>query len=103
MNINYDEIITKANQRKDALKALSKALKEVDMQATVLYDALSYFENLGVLMKAVDQEGRNMLGDIALAVHYCVLSTSSHKDQLFGPVGIKERRVTWLRSCLETV
>lgn len=64
MNIDYSEIITKANARKDALQALSKELEPLESHAGVLFDVLDYFVGLHVLVASVDAEGQAMLGNL---------------------------------------
>lgn len=61
MNIDYSEIITKANARKEALQALARALEPAESQAAVLIDALDYFGTLLPLAKAIDAEGKAMM------------------------------------------
>ena len=100
MNINYDEIITKANQRKDALKALSEALKDVQSQATKLHEAMNYFAELLPLLQAIDPEGRNMLGAVNSAVLQAAAQAESYKREAFGDLNVN-RRITWLCHCLE--
>jgi hypothetical protein len=100
MNINYGEIITKANERKDALKALSEALKDAQSQATKLHEALNYFAGLLSLMQAIDPEGRNMLGAVNSAVLQAAAHAENYKREAFGDLGVS-RRITWLCHCLE--
>ena len=100
MNINYDEIITKANERKDALKALSEALKDAQSQATKLHEALNYFAELLPLLQAIDPEGRNMLGAVNSAVLHAAAQAENYKREAFGDLNVN-RRITWLCHCLE--
>lgn len=100
MNINYDEIITKANERKDALKTLSEALKDAQSQATKLHEALNYFAGLQPLLQAIDPEGRNMLGAVNSAVLHAAVQAERHKCEAFGDLSVC-RRITWLCHCLE--
>lgn len=62
MNINYDEIITKANARKNALQALAAQIPEIEQQRIKLYEALDFFDNLQILASSIDTEGRLILG-----------------------------------------
>lgn len=62
MNINYDEIITKANARKNALQALAAQIPEIEQQRIKLYEALDFFATLQLLTSNIDQEGRMILG-----------------------------------------
>ena len=62
MNINYDEIITKANARKNALQALAAQIPEIEQQRIKLYEALDFFAALQPLTTNLDQEGRMILG-----------------------------------------
>lgn len=63
MNINYDEIITRANTRKDKLMEITKDLVDFQYRRTELYKALSYFATLGEKAGRLDPEGRALLGD----------------------------------------
>jgi hypothetical protein len=65
MNINYDDIITKANARKNALKALEAKFTEVPLQARLMKEALQFFASLGPLLASLDAEGCDMLSHMA--------------------------------------
>lgn len=62
MKINYEDIITLANARKEKLQAAAKALGALPEQATVLLGALDYFTNLRAAVTALDDEARGLLG-----------------------------------------
>lgn len=61
MNINYDEIITKANERAERLKALTEQIAPVQEKAHQLIDALIYFRDLSVAVELLDSEGKALL------------------------------------------
>lgn len=63
MNIDYTAISAKAEQRKNALKAIEALLEEAPLrleQATHVHD---YVVRLKTAYAALDQEGRKMLPD----------------------------------------
>ena len=61
MNINYDEIIHKANARAEKLKALTEKLAPIQEKAEQLAAALVYFHNLREAVNDLDAEGRALL------------------------------------------
>lgn len=61
MKINYDEIITKANERKEQLQALTTKLQDIEAQAVKLGEALQYFSELKSARDALDAEGQKLL------------------------------------------
>lgn len=61
MKIDYDEIITKANERKEQLQALTTQLQDIEAQAVKLGEVLQYFSGLNSARNALDAEGRNLL------------------------------------------
>ena len=61
MNINYDKIITTANERAERLKALAIKLEELPAMAQDLIDSLVYFERLGADVDLMDAEGQALL------------------------------------------
>lgn len=64
MNIDYSQIITKANARKDALQSLDMALQRLPEVGDHLLADLDYFVGLGHLLGAIDAEGQQMLGNL---------------------------------------
>lgn len=61
MNINYDEIIHRANVRAEKLKALTERLAPIQEKAEQLAAALVYFHNLSGAVDDLDAEGRALL------------------------------------------
>lgn len=61
MNINYDEIIHRANERAEKLKALTERLAPIQEKAEQLAAALVYFYNLREAVDDLDAEGRALL------------------------------------------
>lgn len=61
MKINYDEIITKANERKEQLQALTTKLQDAEAQAAKLAEALQYFWDLELARRDLDAEGQELL------------------------------------------
>jgi hypothetical protein len=67
VNINYDEIISKANARKDALKAFERAVEdlssEINETPAPLIEAL---RNFYAKFQALDQEALKLIGGDAV-------------------------------------
>lgn len=61
MNINYDEIIHRANARAEKLKALTEQFEPIHEKAEQLIDALLYFEKLEANVRELDSEGQALL------------------------------------------
>lgn len=57
MNIDYAQIIEKANARKEALEAFAARMKEAPEQVRKLHDALVFFADLKAAANALDAEG----------------------------------------------
>lgn len=75
MNINYGEIITKANARKVALEDITEYAKQAEEMAHELKFAATYFIDLAAKVAALDGEGKVLLGvDITGAVFYSGLA-----------------------------
>lgn len=76
MNINYDEIIHRANARAEKLKALTEQFEPIHEKAEQLIDALLYFERLEANVRELDSEGQALLPNYVvhrlLAVGACV-------------------------------
>ena len=93
MKINYEEIITKANERKDALQAVAKDLPEIGYHKTRLYQALEYFVALKNKVEKLDAEGKQILGqELALRIQqvgldcnmaYNKFENEPTKDQMY--------------------
>lgn len=71
MNINYAEIIEKANARKDALLAFEKAVNNLHTEMTEgVPDIISYCHEYERTYKALDNEAQRLLpGDHLNAAH----------------------------------
>ena len=86
MNINYEDIITAANARKEGLKAVETQLTYLENIAIELEGALKYFVELRRLVESLDDEGKKMLGD----AHAHALYAGAHcagSLNLFAPGG----------------
>ena len=64
MKINYDEIITKANARKDALQALVPLLEALPAHLAAVEAASNALYAAHTAYNALDAEGRSLLGDV---------------------------------------
>jgi len=61
MKINYDEIITKANKRKDTLQALVVLIEEAPAMMAHLTCMMQWANDLYPLYRELDGEGKAML------------------------------------------
>ena len=87
MNINYEDIITKANARKDALKAIEAEISEVHDMSESLKACLEYFVDLGKMTSALDAEGLQMLGAAHDPIYRVSENCKGMRHSLFGPSG----------------
>lgn len=62
MNINYEAIIEKAQQRSEKLQEFQKFAQDAGEQAEALVTSLRYFVKLSNTAILLDDEGREMLG-----------------------------------------
>jgi len=85
MNINYDEIITKANERAEKLKVVQEYAKGIDDKAHELLDLMLYFANLGNKAQAVDAEGRQLLPGSLKAYHIGNWASGEYSRLTDGP------------------
>ena len=69
MNINFDDIITKANERKEKLKGIQEYSREIENRTDDLLFAMMYFDDLSRFVSDLDVEGRNMVPG-ATRMHY---------------------------------
>ena len=84
MNINYEDIITRANARAESLKEIQQAMARVPDAIEMLDEALSYFENLGQLVGKLDAEGKLLLGDAHSPAYHAAHRATSARISLFG-------------------
>ena len=61
MNINYEDIITKANNRKDRLQQLVVLLESADCMNCDLLSVSDWLRELSNVYTNLDEEGRAML------------------------------------------
>lgn len=61
MKINYDEIITKANERKEKLQKLTELLREQPAQVNALLAILGWATEVHRVHASLDTEGRSLL------------------------------------------
>ena len=61
MNINYEDIITKANNRKDRLQQLVVLLESADCMTCNLLAVSDWLRNIENVYTNLDEEGRAML------------------------------------------
>ena len=66
MKINYEDIITKANARKEALQAVQAFSTAADTHARNILEGLQYFIELAARVNALDDEGKKLLNGAAL-------------------------------------
>ena len=84
MNINYEDIITKAIARKEQLKAVTAKLEGLDEQAEKLFEALTYFAGMKPLYEALDGEGKLLLGEAGVPFYYSGLEGCDAIALMFG-------------------
>lgn len=80
MNINYDEIITKANERAEKLKAIQEYACFVEENANALLLSLKYFQKFGKLVAELDPEGRQII----VPLFYRIARISSLAESTLG-------------------
>ena len=61
ININYEEIITKANERKERLQQLILLLNDAQDRYDELVEASDWLRELSNVYNKLDEEGRQML------------------------------------------
>ena len=61
MNINYDEIITKANERKVVLQNIAATLKEAEEVYDKMAGIIGWLVYLNDMYKRLDTEGRELM------------------------------------------
>ncbi len=66
MEINYDQIITKANERAEKLKDLQAYSADAEKHAHNMLSGMLYFANLLNRVEALDDEGRAMLKGVPI-------------------------------------
>ena len=62
MNINYSEIIAKANARKDALQVAVTYVERFNDEIADFYASLQFIKDFGAVLENLDYEGRALLG-----------------------------------------
>lgn len=83
MNIQFEQIIERANKRKDQLVEIAAELETLTEHIAHLEEDLAYFENLGRLVCALDQEGRQMIALIATYATYVGGAAGNLRGKLF--------------------
>lgn len=63
MKINYDEIITKANARKDALQTFGAEIGQAHLLLRDIQGLAAHLAGLKASMAALDTEARQMIGE----------------------------------------
>lgn len=82
MNIDYAQIIERANGRKEALEAFANRMKNVPEQAEKLRDVLVFFGHLSVDTKLLDSEAFALVKEAAEAALAFTARTNSLVDNL---------------------
>lgn len=70
MKINYEDIITKANKRKEALAEFASLAVAAEYHAHAVLTGLLYFENLKEAVERIDAEGKALLGEASGRVQH---------------------------------
>lgn len=61
LNIKYDEIIARADQRRSNLKRLEASLDNLPAQLHSLADIIEYVDDLRTIWTDLDKEGRDLI------------------------------------------
>lgn len=64
MNLPFDDIITRANARKEALKEIQLKLEDLPSHVEALRTALRFFAEFRPLYNHLDAEGKSLLADL---------------------------------------
>ena len=83
MIINYEEIQNRAKVRAEKVRDAQEAAARVPDAIEMLDEALSFFENFGQLVKALDSEGKEMLGDVAVTAQVSGFRATDSRRNLF--------------------
>ena len=103
MKINYEDITTKANTRKEALQALERELNDLPGIVESFTGCLEFFKHLGVLTAQLDDEGRNLLGSRWRGIHdIAALAVRARKD-FYEDTGYKQARLPELIEMVDAV
>ncbi len=70
MNINYEDIIEKAAQRAEKLKELQQYAEGAEDRAHEMLNAMLYFDHLANRVKALDAEGKELLGPVSMRAQH---------------------------------
>lgn len=103
MKINYEDIITKANTRKEALQNMEKMINDLPDMVESFTACLDYFIELGKLETTLDSEGKVIFGDKACHGIKCVFETAFKAKREFftDPHGYGQWRLTHLVAMVE--
>lgn len=80
MNIDYGQILKNATARQQALELLEAELSEVDVLREYLALAERRAQMLLETYKALDEEGRNLLGPLKKELNYLGVIVEKVKD-----------------------
>ena len=84
MNINFEDVITKANKRKDDLVSLTTLLKEAPEMLSNLACIYAWVGAVRSVYDALDTEGRGMLPS---GVQAALCSINSTRQSLADAIG----------------
>ena len=92
MKINFEEIIEKAQQRAEKLKEFQAFAKDAEGRADEMLEALAYFARLASYVKALDLEGKELLGPVSQrAQHIGDWAGSQYRSLTDGPAHLNIR------------
>lgn len=102
LKIDYAAIIVSANLRKERLQQIEEKLATIQSQADQLKEVLTYFAELGDLVKSLDHEGQQVLGlPIAHScIHFTTVARSAY-DNMCDSKYADETGLTPLLKALE--
>lgn len=92
MNINYDEIITKANQRKERLQGLTERLKRQPEMLSKLQEVQQWATEVRDWHNVLDDEGRTLL---PLRVRGSLASSATTVVRIGQAIDVDSAGIRW--------
>lgn len=98
MEINYEDIITKANARKEALIGLTTLLNQAEENSTKLIAVRDWLDTVKLAFIKLDNEGKEMLPDHVLtALNKVSITLSELNNVLYRYDGYSHYGITQLK------
>lgn len=103
MAINYDEIIERANQRKDALKHFAELMAKMPEQMGTFCAFMAYLDELKQAADNLDHEAQNLLGSREINVLKETIREFNKVPEFMGSLYYGERPHEVLNKLYEAV